>query len=301
MAMSVAQLGRAVVSGATGFVGRSLVSLLEGAVAQVHLGEADWADQVRTADYAGATVFHLAAKVHGQGPDTRDAYWHDNVVKTRSLAQAAASGGARRFVFLSSVKVNGEETSGHPFRSTDKPAPEDDYGKTKWEAEKSLAQFPGMEFAVVRSPLVYGAGVKGNLLALLHLADSGVPLPFGGIENRRSFIHVDDLARLLIECGASAHAPGRVFMAAHPDRVSTPRLIAAMRMFLGRPRRLAPVPRVLLEGLALASGQRMKMRRLTRSLEVDAAETQQALGWIAQISFETGMEDMVRTYRESLG
>jgi len=298
--MSEARPERAVVSGATGFVGRSLVSLVEGAVTQVHLGEPDWADQVRAADYAGATVFHLAAKVHGEGPDTQAAYWHDNVVKTRAFAQAAADGGARRFVFLSTVKVNGEETSGHPYRSADAPAPEDDYGRTKWEAEKSLAQFPGIEIAIVRSPLVYGAGVKGNLLALLRLADSTMPLPFGAIENRRSFVHVDDLARLLIECGTSPHAAGRVFMAAHPDRVSTPRLIAAMRKLLGRPRRLVPVPPFLLEGAALVSGQRLKMRRLTRSLEVDAAETQRALGWIAQISFETGIEDLVRTYRESL-
>jgi UDP-glucose 4-epimerase len=299
--MSEARLERAVISGATGFVGRSLVSLIGGAVAQVHLGEPDWADQVRCADYAGATVFHLAAKVHGEGQDTQAAYWHDNVVKTRAFAEAAASGGARRFVFLSTVKVNGEETSAHPYRGDDPPAPEDEYGRTKWEAEKSLARFPGMEFAIVRSPLVYGAGVKGNLLALLRLADSAMPLPFGAIENRRSFIHVDDLARLLIECGTGVGAAGRVVMAAHPDRVSTPRLIAAMRKLLGRPARLIPVAPFLLEGAAFVSGQRAKMRRLTRSLEVDVAETQKALGWIAQISFETGIEDVVRTYRESLG
>ena len=200
------------ISGASGFVGRSLVSLVEGAIVQVHLGEPDWMDQVRAADYSGATVFHLAARVHGQEPDTEAAYWHDNVVKTRAFAQAAASGGARRFVFLSTVKVNGEETRLRPFRGDDVPAPEDSYGRTKWAAEKSLAQGSGMEFAIVRSPLVYGAGVKGNLLALLRLADSAMPLPFAAVENRRSFIHVDDLARLLVECGTHPGAAGRVFM-----------------------------------------------------------------------------------------
>ena len=298
--MSEARLERAVISGAGGFVGRSLVSLVEGATAQVHLGEPDWMDQVRAADYAGATVFHLAAKVHGEGSDTEAAYRHDNVEKMRALAHAAAAGGAKRFVFLSTVKVNGEETSLRPFRSADAPAPEDAYGRTKWEAERSLEQVKGMEFAIVRSPLVYGAGVKGNLLALLRLADSAVPLPFGAIENRRSFIHVDDLARLLIECGTHPRAAGRVFMAAHPDRASTPRLIAAMRGFLGRPRRLVPIPPVVLEAAAALTGQSARVRRLTRSLEVDASEAQQVLGWIAQISFETGVEDMVRTYRESL-
>jgi UDP-glucose 4-epimerase len=298
--MSEARLERAVVSGSTGFVGRSLVSLLGGAASQVHLGEADWMDQVRAADFGGATVFHLAAKVHGEGEDTPDAYWHDNVVKTRALAEAAASGGAKRFVFLSTVKVNGEE-SRRPFRADDVPAPQDDYGRTKWEAEKSLANWSGMEVAIVRSPLVYGAGVKGNLLALLRLADSGMPLPFAAVENRRSFIHVDDLARLLIDCGTHPQAAGGVFMAAHPDRASTPRLIAVMRGFLGRPSRLVPVPAFLLESAALATGQYARVRRLTRSLEVDVSETQRTLGWIAQISFETGVEDMVRTYRESLG
>ena len=292
---------RAVVSGATGFVGRSLVSLVDGAVLQVHLAEPDWMDQVRAADYSGATVFHLAAKVHGEGPESEASYRHDNVLKTRAFAEAAASGGAKRFVFLSTVKVNGEETSHRPFRSDDAPGPEDAYGRTKWEAEKSLAQWSAMETCIVRSPLVYGAGVKGNLLALLRLADSSMPLPFGAIQNRRSFIHVDDLARLLVDCGSHPQAAGRVFMAAHPDRASTPRVIAAMRGFLGRPPRMIPVPVFFLEGAALASGQRARMRRLTRSLEVDASETQQVLGWIAQISFETGIEDMVRTYRESLG
>jgi nucleoside-diphosphate-sugar epimerase len=298
--MNAMPVERAMVSGAGGFVGRSLVSLLGGAISQVHLGEPDWLDQVRTADYAGATVFHLAARVHGLGTESEADYRHDNVVKTRAFAQAAGAGGAKRFVFLSTVKVNGEETAERAFRSGDAPAPQDAYGRTKWEAERALAALGGVEFAIVRAPLVYGAGVKGNLLALLHLADSGLPLPFGAIENRRSFVHVDDLARLLIECATQSRAAGRTFMASHPDRASTPRLAAVMRGFLGRPRRLFPVPPFLLEGAAALVGQGARIRRLTRSLEVDASDTQEALGWIAQISFETGVEDMVRTYRESL-
>lgn len=298
--MSGASLERAVISGAGGFVGRSLMSMIGGATAQVHLGEPDWADQVRTADYAGATVFHLAAKVHGEGEETEAAYFHDNVEKTRAFAQAAAARGAKRFVFLSTIKVNGEETTQRPFRESDPPAPEDAYGRSKWQAERVLAETPGLEFAIVRSPLVYGAGVKGNLLSLLRVADSGLCLPFGGVANRRSFIHVDDLARLLVECGKHPLAAGRTFLAAHPDRVSTPRLIGAMRGFLGRPPRLLSVAPFVLESAAALAGQGARMRRLTRSLEIDPAGTQQALGWIAQIGFETGVEDMVRTYRESL-
>ncbi len=299
--MSGAIAERAVISGATGFVGRSLVSLLEGVTTQVHLGEPDWQDQVRAADYAGATVFHLAAKVHGEGPESEEAYWEDNVEKTRAFAAAAVQGGARRFVFLSSIKVNGEETFERPYRGTDAPAPEDAYGRTKWEAEKAIAALAGLEHSIVRSPLVYGSGVKGNLLALLRLADSAAPLPFGAIDNRRSFVHVDDLARLLVECGSHPRAAGRVFMASHPERASTRRLVGAMRQYLGRPRRLVAVPRTLLEKVALVAGQGRLMRRLTRSLEVDGSEAREVLGWTAQIGFETGVEDMVRSYRESLG
>jgi nucleoside-diphosphate-sugar epimerase len=297
--VSAHRIDRAVVSGATGFVGRSLAPQLDGSVTQLHLGEDGWLDQVRGADYAGATVFHLAAKVHGQGPSTESAFRHDNVEKTIAFANAAAAGGARRFVFLSSVKVNGEETTGRPFASGDPAAPEDAYGRTKWQAEQALTSIAGLETTVVRSPLVYGAGVKGNLLALLRLVDSALPLPFAAVDNRRSFVHVDDLARLLVECAVLPQAAGRTFMAAHPDCASTPRLIAAMRRHLGKPRHMFRAPRAALEAAAALTGQRQRMRRLTRSLEVDASQTREALGWFPQIGFETGVEDMVRSYRES--
>jgi nucleoside-diphosphate-sugar epimerase len=292
---------KTVVSGASGFVGRSLLSHLDVAPAQLHLAEADWLEQVRGADYSGATVFHLAAKVHDSGADTEAAFVHDNVDKTVALAQAAVAGGARRFVFLSSVKVNGEETSGRPFRASDPAAPEDSYGRTKWQAEQALARMTGMEVAIVRSALVYGAGVKGNLLELMRLADSSLPLPFAALHNRRSLVHVDDLARLLVDCAVLPQAAGGTFMAAHPDCTSTARLARTLRGFLGRPPRLFPVPRAVLEGFAAVAAQGARIRRLTRSLEVDASETQQALGWTPQIGFVTSVEDMVRAYRESLG
>lgn len=294
-------IANAIVSGASGFVGRSLVSQLDAAPVQLHLSEDDWLEQVRAADYSGATVFHLAAKVHGSGADTEAAFVHDNVDKTVALAQAAIDGGARRFVFLSSVKVNGEETTKRPYRASDPPAPEDAYGRTKWQAEQSLARMGGMEVAIVRSALVYGAGVKGNLLELMRLADSSLPLPFAGMNNRRSFVHVDDLARLLVECAASPKAAGGTFMASHPDCTSTTRLVRTMRGFLDRPPRLFHVPVAALEGLAALGAQGARMRRLTRSLEIDASDTQRILGWTAQIAFETSVEDMVRAYRESLG
>jgi nucleoside-diphosphate-sugar epimerase len=290
---------KAIVSGARGFVGRSLVPHLDAAPAQLHLSEDDWLEHIRTADYSGATVFHLAAKVHGSGVDTEAAFVRDNVDKTVALAQAAADGGARRFVFLSSVKVNGEETPGRPFRALDPPAPEDSYGRTKWQAEQALAQINGLEVAIVRSPLVYGPGVKGNLLSLMRLADSSLPLPFAALHNRRSFVHVDDLARLLVDCAVSPDAAGGTFMAAHADCTSTASLVTALRGFLDRPARLFTMPPALLEGLAGVAAMRASMRRLTRSLEVDVSETHRALGWVAQVPFDTSVEDMVRAYRES--
>jgi UDP-N-acetyl-alpha-D-quinovosamine dehydrogenase len=299
--LSLPRIANAIVSGASGFVGRSLVSHLDAAPVQLHMSEDDWLDQVRAADYSGATVFHLAAKVHASGVDTEAAFVHDNVDKTVALAQAALDGGARRFVFLSSVKVNGEESIEHPFRARDPAAPEDAYGRTKWQAEQALARMSGMEVAIVRSPLVYGAGVKGNLLELMRLADSSLPLPFAGMHNRRSFVHVDDLARLLVACAALPAAAGGTFMAAHPECTSTTRLVQSIRRFLDRPPRLFHVPAAVLQGLATLGAQGTRMRRLTRSLEIDASETQRLLGWIPQIAFETSVEDMVRAYRESLG
>jgi nucleoside-diphosphate-sugar epimerase len=299
--LNLRRIANAIVSGASGFVGQSLIPHVEGAPLQLHLGEADWLEQVRRADYSGATVFHLAAKVHGSGADTEAAFVHDNVDKTVALAEAAAAGGARRFVFLSSVKVNGEETAERPFHAHDPAAPEDSYGRTKWQAERALSQLSGMEIAIVRSVLVYGAGVKGNLLSLMRLADSSFPLPFADMNNRRSLVHVDDLARLLVDCAVSPRAAGGTFMAAHPDCTSTTRLVRTIRGFLGRPARLFHMPAALLEGMAGVVAQRTTMRRLTRSLEVDASETHRTLGWVPQIPFVTGAEDMVRAYRESLG
>jgi nucleoside-diphosphate-sugar epimerase len=290
---------RALVSGATGFVGRALVAHLEAAATRLRFGEDDWLEQVQSADFRGATVFHLAARVHEENPGADESFIRDNVEKTRALANAAARGGARRLVFLSSVKVNGEETKQRPFRPGDAPAPEDAYGRSKAQAEQALREVKGLEIAIVRAPLVYGAGVKGNLLHLLRLADSPWPLPFGAIRNRRSFVHVDDLARLLIDCALQPRAAGGTFFAAHWDTVSTPQLITSIRTQLGRPARLPRVAPGLIEAAAAIAGQRRRVRRLTRSLEVDVSDTTTQLGWAAQIGVVTAIEDMVSAYREA--
>ena len=152
-----------------------------------------------------------------------------------------------------------------PFHASDPPSPRDGYARSKWEAEKVLANIEGLETVVVRSPLVYGPGAKGNLAALLALADSPWPLPFAGIHNRRSFIDVDDLARLLVECATAPQAAGATILAAHPEPASTNAIVRAMRSAFGRPARLLNVPARLIESTATIAGAREKVRRLTRA------------------------------------
>jgi nucleoside-diphosphate-sugar epimerase len=291
----------AVVTGATGFVGRSLVAQLGALPTMLHLGEDDWRAQVESAPFAGACVIHLAARVHDPDPRDSAAWSLDNVEKTRVLAESARAKGARRFVFLSSIKVLGEESPGRGLEPGDPPRPLDAYARSKLAAENLLRDLatPAFEVAVIRSPLVYGAGVKGNLAALLHLADSDWPLPFGALDNRRSFVHVDDLARLIVDCARLPQAAGGMFLAAHPRPVSTRELVLGIRERLGRPARLLHMPRGLLETLAGIAGQGERIRRLTRSLEIDASATEAKLGWNAQIGLATALDDMVRAYREA--
>jgi nucleoside-diphosphate-sugar epimerase len=290
-----------VVTGASGFVGRALRERAAGPCATLAMSGDDWRAQLAGIPMEGATVYHLAARVHHAGGGDEAAYIEDNATKTRVLAQAAASGHARRIVFLSTIKVNGEETHGRAFRPGDAPAPEDAYARSKLAAEQALAQVAaasGLEVSIVRSPLVYGPSAGGNLRSLMRLAASPWPLPFATLDNRRSFIHVDDLAALLMACARHPQAPGRTYFAAHPRSVSTCDLVAALRQALGRPRRLFAVPGALLETAAALGGQASRMRRLTRSLEVDASDAERDIGWSARISFEDAIDGMARAYRE---
>lgn len=292
-------MSAAVVTGASGFVGRALAARLAGAVQRVALGVPDWARSLEGVAWRDATVFHLAARVHRPGNEDEAAFTRDNTGKTEALARAAAAGGARRIVFLSTVKVFGEESPGRPFTLDDPPRPQDAYARSKHAAEEALhhvARGSALEIAVVRSPLVYGAGAGGNLAALLRLADSAMPLPFAAVRNRRSFVHVDDLARLLVACATEARAAGGLYLAAHPDAGSTPQLLGALRAALGRPPRLFAVPAGMLEAGASLAGQGERMRRLTRSLEVDPSAAA-SLGWRAELGLGRCVADMVAAYR----
>ena len=279
-------------------MGRALTARLGEPFEALHFGPADWQAKLAAADLRGATIYHLAARVH-EASSTAEQFESDNVAKTAALARAAAAAGARRLVFLSTIKVNGEETPDRPFTASDEPRPRGPYAESKWRAERELAATQGLEWAVVRCPLVYGRGAGGNLRELLRLADSPWPLPFGCIDNRRSFIHVDDLARLLIECASHPNALRETFVAAHPDPVSTPRLLAAAREALSRSRRLFCIPARALEAAAAIAGVGEKMARLTRSLEVDASAARAALGWNPVVGLEQAVGDMAREYLEA--
>ncbi|HEX4330709.1 MAG TPA: NAD-dependent epimerase/dehydratase family protein [Usitatibacter sp.] len=286
------------ITGATGFVGRTLAVHLGRPFEALHFGDADWQARLASADLHGATIFHLAARVH-EASATREQFEADNVAKTAALANAAALAGARRLVFLSTIKVNGEATGAKAFTARDEPRPQAPYAESKWRAEQALAATRGLEWSIVRSPLVYGAGVGANLRELLRMADSPWPLPFACCHNRRSFVHVDDLARLLVECSTHPAAIGATFVAAHPEPVSTARLVGALRRTLARPDRLFCIPAPALEAAAGVFGLGARMARLTRSLEVDAAATCATLGWNAQVDLQHAIDDMVHAYREA--
>jgi len=288
---------RAVVTGSSGFVGRALCARLA-SVDRVSFASRDWKARLDNAALDGATVFHLAARVHAAADE--NAFFADNVDKTRALAQAAAREGARRFVFVSSIKVHGEESPGRALREDDAPAPADAYGRSKLAAEQALretARETGLEIVIVRPPLVYGAGARANLEALVRLCDTPWPLPFAALHARRSFVHVEDLARLLVDCAEQPEAAGKTFFAAHVEGVSTFMLVQLMRRALGRPERTFSMPPPMLEAAAAALGQGARARRLTRALIADPEAARRELRWSARVPIDQAIEEVVRDYR----
>jgi len=293
--MSPPSIDRLVITGATGFVGRALAARLP-AFTRLSLAGERWREALSGADLRGATVIHLGARVHE--PHAReDAFRADNADKTTALARAAAAAGARRLVLASTVKVFGEESPpGRPFREDDPPHPEDAYARSKREAEQAVAR-AGVAYAIVRIPLVWGPGVGGNFRSLLGLAASGLPLPFAAIDNRRSLVHVDDLADALVLVAMHPKAEGRTWIAVPTESVSTPGLIAAIRAAMVMPARLFPVSLGLLESVARLAGQGERMRRLTRSLEADGVPLRRVLGWRPTRSLEGDLAATVDAWR----
>lgn len=313
--------GQVLVTGATGFVGTALVPALQLRGWQVRaavrspgrtaaddevvtgsLGEAfDWAPALRGVD----RVVHLAARVHvmqDAAADPLTEFRRTNVAGTLSLARAAADAGVRRFVFVSSIKVNGEGTrDGVPFDANDSPAPADPYGVSKREAEDGLFEIgrdTGMEVVVVRPPLVYGPGVKANFEAMMRWLMRGVPLPLGAIGNRRTLVGLDNLVDLIATCLEHPAAAGEIFLAGDDEDLSTTDLLRRLAAALGVRARLIPVPAALLEAAAALIGKRSVAQRLCSNLQVDIGKARRLLGWTPPVPVDEGLR---RTAAHFLG
>ncbi|MFP4080718.1 MAG: UDP-glucose 4-epimerase family protein [Ectothiorhodospira sp.] len=244
-------------------------------------------------------VVHTAARAHVMADaitDPLSEYQRVNVDGTRALARQAAEQGVRRFVFISSVKVNGERTvPGAPFSSDDEPSPEDAYGVSKFEAEQALREIgaeTSMEVVIIRPPLVYGPGVKGNFASMMRWVKKGVPLPLGAVNNRRSLVALDNLVDLVTTCIDHPAANG-VFLVSDGEDLSTRDLLRRVGNAMGRPARLIPVPPRLLEAGAVILGKRDVARRLLGSLQVDISKTRDVLGWEPPISVDEGLRRAV--------
>lgn len=312
-------MSRVLVTGATGFIGPAVVEALARSGHRVRVAlrrdaaplpeveytitggvgpKTDW----RPALIGVSSVVHLAARAHVMetGADALDRFREVNALGTRQLAEAAAAAGVRRFVFLSSVKAMAERSPpGRALSEADPATPEDAYGISKREGETALLEVAGasgMEAVIVRSPLVYGPGVKGNLLRLMSLIASGIPLPFGAIANRRSLVARANLVAALELCLEHPEAAGGLFLVADGEDLSTPELIRRLARGLGRPTRLVPVPPALLRLAARISGRGAEMERLTGDLAVDAASIRAKLGWQPVVSVDEALAEATAWY-----
>lgn len=305
------------VTGANGFVGRVLCMQLSAsgfkvrqavrardsgspdAVAVGDIGEGtDW----RAALAGASRVVHLAARAHVLRETAADPiaeYRKINVQGTERLARSAAELGIRRLLFLSSVKVNGERTEKRPYAENDVPRPEDAYGVSKWEAEQALARVAaetGLEVVVLRPPLIYGPGVKGNFLRLMNFVARGLPLPLGAIANRRSLIYAGNLADAIVKALAAREVTGKTYLLNDGEDVSTPALVRLLARSLGVKSRLIPVPLAVLGLAATLAGKRAELERLAGSLQVDSTRIRRELGWQPPFTLAQGLEQTARWY-----
>lgn len=248
------------------------------------------------------TLVHLAARVHVMketDPDPLSQFRQVNVLGTERLAREAARAGIRRFIYVSSLKVNGESTGVHGcgFRETDTQNPKDFYALSKWEAEQVLhqvSQETGMEVVILRPPLVYGPGVGANFLRLLRLVQKGLPLPFGAIDNQRSLVYVGNLVDVIVTCLERPAAAGQTYLVSDGEDVSTPELIRKMADALNRPARLLSIPPAVLRFLATLTGKSGVMNRLSDSLVIDSSKIRKELDWTPPYSMAEGLKATAR-------
>ncbi|WP_420538103.1 UDP-glucose 4-epimerase family protein [Marinobacter vinifirmus] len=300
-------------TGATGFVGSRVAERLSAdsglevtcavrrpglitCTREVQVGDlgpsTDWLPAVDGQD----VVIHTAARAHvmkDEATDPVEEYRRVNVEGTLSLALQAAAAGVRRFIFVSSIKVNGEQTPiNEPFTENDAAGPVDAYGISKMEAEEGLqeiAEKTGMELVIIRPPLVYGPGVKGNFANMIKIVERGWPLPLGAVNNKRSMVALDNLVSLISVCVDHPAAANQVFLAGDGEDVSTAELLRGIGRAMGKPIRLIPVPAQLLILAASIIGKKSIALRVLGSLQVDIAKARALLDWEPPLSMDEGL------------
>lgn len=293
------------VTGASGFVGQVLVKALERKGMQVDCLTRAQLESMQF-ELAGDSLIHLAARVHvmqDSAEDPLSEYLSANLHATLNLARQAAASGIRRFVYVSTIKVNGELTLQKPFHAHDKPDPQDSYSISKWQAEQALRQLSsetGMEVVIVRPPLVYGPGVKANFLSLLNWLDKMLPMPLVINTNKRSMIYVENLADALIVCATHSDAAGKTYLVSDGEDVSTSELVKKLSEAMKRPCLCFPFPRRALHFLAKCAGKGDAVARLTQSLMVDSSSIRAELGWKPPYTLDAGLAITVQWYQQQL-
>jgi len=308
------------ITGANGFLGTSLIECLtnkyssvisavrslennssEGAI---EVGSINSSTNWSTALVGVDVIVHTAARVHvmsDNSSDPLDEYREVNTFGTINLAKQAIESGVKRFIFISTIKVNGESTLvDSPFKADDPREPQDFYGQSKAEAEEQLlelAQQTGLEVVIIRPPLVYGPGVKANFASLLNWVDRGIPLPFGCIStNRRSLISITNLVDLIICCIEHPKAVHQVFLASDDHDLSTKGIILNMCKALGKPNRMLPVPILLYRIAGKLFKKEDVCERLIGSLQIDITKTKELLTWTPPQKIEDGFKEIASTF-----
>ena len=308
------------VTGVNGFIGKNIykdliklnyfvrgavrnldTALINGDTKYISVGNIDvetkWSNALEGVD----CVIHCAGKTHViNKKDELDIYRTVNREGTKHLAEQAVKAGVKRLIFLSSVKVNGETTFGSLIlKHNDISQPEDAYGISKWEAEQALLEIfkqTGLEVVIIRPPLVYGEGVKGNFLRLLDIVYKQIPLPFAKINNLRSFVGLDNLIDLIICCIDHPKAGGKTFLVSDGEDLSTLDLIRKLSKFMNKSPRLFQVPQLIIQLIGRLVGKSSEVKRLLGSLRVDNSYTSEILGWSPALSLDESLEKTVRWY-----
>lgn len=306
------------ITGANGFVGKELCKtlasrgyLVYGATRipyepsfltrNIIVGDINSTTDWKTALNGCDVIIHLAARVHIMH-ETADhplaEFRRLNVDGTEHLARCAVAAGVKRFVYVSSIKVNGEETRrGEAYTQQSSPMPQDPYGVSKWEAEQALhrvAQETGLEVVIVRPPLVYGPNVKGNFAQMISVVARGVPLPFACVNNKRSLVYVKNLVDALMLCATHPSAPGNTYLVSDGEDVSTSDLLHKLAFAMGKKSRLFLFPMSLLKLVARVLGKSDQVGRLLGSLRVDSSKIRRELGWVPPFSVDDGLKATVK-------